>query len=267
MRRIRAKQIDAVTRLVPVTMTVNLANVAIILFVFWNTGFNIFLGAWALAIAAAAVMATRSWARSRRRPPNEASRNATQADDGSGIRPGADLGRDAGGAASRDRADASIDRRLPDGGNDLGRRLRARDACPSAGLAYTWTMTCASALALLLCRVRRLSSVTAIFLLIYAVFISRNVVSNGKLFFDNHAGAVAARASDRDDLAAAEGISGKRQRLALADRRRGPADSRPRAFRRSGADAARSCCAAPGSPTPWRCFVPRTGPRWPASSR
>jgi len=34
MRRIRAKQIDAVTRLVPVTMTVNLANVAIILFVF-----------------------------------------------------------------------------------------------------------------------------------------------------------------------------------------------------------------------------------------
>ena len=35
-RRIRAKQIDAVTRLVPVTMTINLANVAIILFIFWN---------------------------------------------------------------------------------------------------------------------------------------------------------------------------------------------------------------------------------------
>ena len=44
MRRIRAKQIDAITRLVPLTMTINLANVAIILFVFWNTGSNLFLG-------------------------------------------------------------------------------------------------------------------------------------------------------------------------------------------------------------------------------
>ena len=78
MRRIRAKQIDAVTRLVPVTMTVNLANVAIILFVFWNTGSNLFLAAWALVIASAAAMATRSWARARRHPRNEASRHATQ---------------------------------------------------------------------------------------------------------------------------------------------------------------------------------------------
>jgi hypothetical protein len=62
MRRIRAKQIGAVTRLVPVTMTVNLGNVSIVLFLFWNTGFNLFLSAWATAIAAAAVMATRSWA-------------------------------------------------------------------------------------------------------------------------------------------------------------------------------------------------------------
>src|SRR5450631_3157323 len=78
MRRIRAKQIDAVTRLVPLTMTINLANVAIILFVFWNAGFNIFLGLWALAIASAAVMAIRSWARSRPVPPKEASRRATR---------------------------------------------------------------------------------------------------------------------------------------------------------------------------------------------
>jgi len=78
MRRVRARQIGAVTRLVPVTMTVNLANVSIVLFVFWNTGFNIFLSAWASVIAAAAVMATRSWARSRRKPPKEASRNATR---------------------------------------------------------------------------------------------------------------------------------------------------------------------------------------------
>ena len=78
MRRIRAKQIDAVTRLVPITMTINVANAAIILFVFWGTGSNIFLSAWALAIASTAAMATRSWARSRRHPPTEASRNATR---------------------------------------------------------------------------------------------------------------------------------------------------------------------------------------------
>ena len=45
-------------------------------------------------------------------------------------------------------------------------------------------MTVASALALLLCRVDTFV-ITAIFLLLYAVFISRNVVSNGNLFFDN----------------------------------------------------------------------------------
>src|SRR5450631_929072 len=65
MRRIRAKQIDAVTRLVPVTMTINLANVAIILFVFWNTGSNLFLIGWASTIAGAVALATRSWALSR----------------------------------------------------------------------------------------------------------------------------------------------------------------------------------------------------------
>jgi hypothetical protein len=76
LRSIRAKQIDAITRLVPLTMTINLVNVAIVLSVFWNTGSNIFLGAWALSIAATAAMAARSWVRSRRRPPKEASRNA-----------------------------------------------------------------------------------------------------------------------------------------------------------------------------------------------
>jgi hypothetical protein len=45
-------------------------------------------------------------------------------------------------------------------------------------------MTCASAVALLLCRIDAYT-VTAVFLLIYAVFISRNVMLSGRLFFDN----------------------------------------------------------------------------------
>ena len=183
MRRIRAKQVDAITRLVPVTMTINLANVAIILCVFWNSGSNVFLAGWALAIGSGAAIAIRSWLHSRARPRIEASRNATR----------------------RMTVQASL-LALAWGTMPLvllpvvGPTQQLIIAClmagmisaggftlsmvPSAGLAYTWTMSLASAGALLLCRVDAFS-VTAIFLLIYAVFISRTLVSNGKQFFDN----------------------------------------------------------------------------------
>ena len=78
MRRIRARQINAVTRLVPITMTVNLVNVALVVGVFWDIAPKIFLSGWALAIASAAVLAIRSWLRTRRRAPSEASSNATK---------------------------------------------------------------------------------------------------------------------------------------------------------------------------------------------
>ena len=45
-------------------------------------------------------------------------------------------------------------------------------------------MSIASAAALLLCHVEAYE-VMAVFLLIYAIFISRNLVSNGQLFLDN----------------------------------------------------------------------------------
>ena len=182
-RRIRAKQIDAVTRLVPVTMTINLANVAIVLFVFWNTGSNIFLALWALAITCAAAMATRSWARSRRRPPQEASRNATRRMTIQAFVLALSWGAlpvmllPVIGPTHQLIVACLMAGMISAGGFALS-------TVPSAGLAYTWTMTCASALALVLCRVDAFL-VAAIFLLIYAIFISRNVVSNGKLFFDN----------------------------------------------------------------------------------
>ncbi|MGZ9067754.1 MAG: histidine kinase dimerization/phospho-acceptor domain-containing protein, partial [Burkholderiales bacterium] len=183
MRRIRAKQIDAITRLVPVTMTINLANVTIILFVFWNTGLNVFLGAWGLTIASAAAMAIRSWVRSRRRPPTEASRNATRR-----LTVQAFVLALAWGAMSVVLLPAIaptyqlIVACLMAGMISAGGFALA--TVPSAGLTYTWTMTSASAVALLLCQVDAYV-VAAIFLLIYAVFISRNVVMNGRLFLDN----------------------------------------------------------------------------------
>ncbi|MDB5616878.1 ATP-binding protein [Tardiphaga sp.] len=183
MRRIRAKQIDAITRLVPITMTINLFNVAIVLFVFWNSGSNIFLGAWGLTIASAAALAMRSWARSRKRVPNEASRNAIRRLTIQSFILALAWGAmavvllPAIGPTHQLIVACLMAGMISAGGFTLS-------TVPSAGLAYTWTMASASALALVLCRVDAYL-VTAVFLLIYAVFISRNLISNGKLFFDN----------------------------------------------------------------------------------
>ena len=181
MRRIRAKQIDAITRLVPITMTINLANVAIILFVFWNTGSNIFLATWALAIASAAAIAIRSWVRTRRSPPNEASRNATRRMTVQsfvialawGAMPLVLL--PVIGPTHQLIVACLMAGMISAGGFTLS-------TVPGAGLAYTWTMASASAVALFLCHIDAYL-VSAVFLLIYAVFISRTLVSNGNQFF------------------------------------------------------------------------------------
>ena len=183
MRRIRAKQIDAITRLVPLTMAINLANVAIILFVFWDIGSNLFLATWGLTIAAAAALATRSWVRSRRRPPKEASRNAIRRLTiqsfilalAWGAMPVAIL--PGIGPTHQLIVACLMAGMISAGGFTLS-------TVPGAGLVYTWTMASASAVALLLCKVDAYA-MTAVFLLIYAVFISRNVILNGRLFFDN----------------------------------------------------------------------------------
>ncbi|HEY5127390.1 MAG TPA: ATP-binding protein [Bradyrhizobium sp.] len=183
LRRIRAKQIDAVTRLVPLTMTINVANAGIILFVFWNTGSNIFLGLWAFAIASYAAMATRSWARMRRAPRNEASRRSTRRMTVHAFALALAWGAmpvmllPVIGPTHQLIVACLMAGMISSGGFTFS-------TVPSAGLFYTWTMSIASAAALLLCRVD-VYSVMAVFLLIYAIFISRNLVSNGQLFFDN----------------------------------------------------------------------------------
>jgi hypothetical protein len=77
MRRIRAAQVNSVARLVPMTMTINLLNAALVLAVFWRSGSHIFLAIWAAMILLAAVLAVRSWLRTaasrRRRHPREPS--------------------------------------------------------------------------------------------------------------------------------------------------------------------------------------------------
>src|SRR5438445_3133871 len=76
LRRIRAKQIDAVTRLIPVTMAVTMLNVAIVLILFWGRGWNDFLAIWGLTLATTASLAVRAWRRSHQNPPQDPSARA-----------------------------------------------------------------------------------------------------------------------------------------------------------------------------------------------
>ena len=135
MRRIRAKQMVAVTQLVPVTMTVNLITVSIVVGLFWGGGENAFLALWAMAIAGVVSLAARSWMRSHANPPERGipARNTQHC--AAGVPPGRRLGRVAACTFSKGWADRPDDHRLPDGGNDRRRRLYPLDGSPrGAGL-------------------------------------------------------------------------------------------------------------------------------------
>jgi two-component system, sensor histidine kinase len=183
MRRIRAKQIAAVTRLVPVTMTVNLINGSIVVGLFWNTGENAFLSLWAMAIAGAASLAARSWMRSRGGRPSGASPRAMHS-----ITLQAFLLAAVWGALPL----ALFPKVGPTGQMIIACLMAGIIAggaftlstVPRAGLVYLWTMTCASAGALALAD-GRVHVFTAIFLLLFAAFMGRNVVSHGNLFLEN----------------------------------------------------------------------------------
>ena len=71
--RVRAAQISAVVQLVPLTMTVNVVNAAVISYIFWNAGANAFLIVWSSLLDGVALAAFLSWRRTRRKPPKTAS--------------------------------------------------------------------------------------------------------------------------------------------------------------------------------------------------
>ncbi|MGL3109416.1 ATP-binding protein [Bradyrhizobium sp. BR 1432] len=183
LRRIRAKQIDAVTRLIPVTMAVTLLNVAIVLILFWGRGWNDFLAIWGMTFAATALLAVRSWRRSHRNPLQEASSRAAR----QVLRQAFFL--------------AAIWGMLPLAlFSHIGPTSQLILAClmvgmmsggaftlstfPRAGLVYLATMTIACVGALLLCGTGPYL-VTAVFLLLFAFFMARNIVSQGNLFLGN----------------------------------------------------------------------------------
>lgn len=183
MRRIRAAQVNSVMQLVPLTMTIVVGNAALVLFIFWGSGSNVFLICWASAIVLAATIALRSWARSRRNPPKEASPRATRRMAIQafalavtwGLLPLA-LFREAD--ATHQLVISCLMAGMIAGG------AFSLSIVPRAGLAYTWTLSLMVGVALLSTG-QPIFFGTAIFVLIYTIFISRHMVAHGGLFLNN----------------------------------------------------------------------------------
>jgi signal transduction histidine kinase/CheY-like chemotaxis protein/HPt (histidine-containing phosphotransfer) domain-containing protein len=183
LRRIRAAQIDSVTRLTPLTMAINIANALLVVATFWDTGSNSFLVSWLLAIILIASMAIVSWLRIKRAKPKEASprglsRMTLQAFVLALVWGVVPLVLFPGAPPTYQLIIACLMTGMISGG------AFSLSTVPRAGLAYTWTMAAASAGALLLCQ-GEVYAVTAVFLMLYAIFLSRNLVSHGMLFVDN----------------------------------------------------------------------------------
>lgn len=183
LRRIRAKQIDAVTQLIPVTMAVTMLNVAIVLILFWGRGWNDFLAIWGLTLAATASLAVRSWRRSHRNPPQEASPRAAQQMLRQAFFLAAIWGTLPLALFSRIEPTSQLILACLMVGMMSGGAFTL-STFPRAGLVYLATMTVACAGALLLCGTGPYL-VTSVFLLLFAFFMARNIVSQGNLFLGN----------------------------------------------------------------------------------
>jgi len=178
--RVRAAQIDAVVQLVPLTMTVNILNACVIIYVFWNTGANTFLSIWGALIASAAAAAFLSWARTRRKPPKSVSERGIRRT----LLNAAVLGAIWGAAPLALFPDSDTMHQLLLAATMAGMisgGAFSLSTVPKAGLAYTWTIVIASA-ASLFAAAYIVFNYTAIMLIIYAVFMSRNLVEHGNLF-------------------------------------------------------------------------------------
>jgi len=178
--RVRAAQISAVVQLVPLTMTVNVVNAAVISYLFWDTGVNAFLIIWSSLIGGVAIAAFLSWRRTRRKPPKTTSERGVKRLYLHATILGAVWG--AVPLALFPESDtmhqlflAAMMTGMISGG------AFGLSTVPKAGLAYTWTIVLASA-ASLFAASYDVFNYTAVMLIVYAVFMSRNLVEHGNLF-------------------------------------------------------------------------------------
>jgi len=183
LRRIRAKQIDAVTRTIPVTMAVTMLNVGIVLILFWGRGWNDFLAIWGVTLAITASLAVRAWRRSHRNPAQEASARAARQTMRQAFFLAAIWGTLPLALFNRVEPTSQLILACLMVGMMSGGAFTL-STFPRAGLVYLATVTIACAGALLLCGSGPYL-VTAVFLLMFAFFMARNIVSQGNLFLGN----------------------------------------------------------------------------------
>lgn len=183
LRRIRAKQIDAVTQAIPVTMAVTMLNVAIVLILFWGRGWNDFLAIWGMTLAVTASLAVRAWRRSHQNPPQEAPPRAARQMLRQAFFLAAIWGTLPLALFSRVEPTSQLILACLMVGMMSGGAFTL-STFPRAGLVYLATVTIACTGALLLCGTGPYL-MTAVFLLLFAFFMARNIVSQGNLFLGN----------------------------------------------------------------------------------
>lgn len=183
LRRIRAKQIDAVTQAIPVTMAVTMLNVAIVLILFWGRGWNDFLAIWGMTLAVTASLAVRAWRRSHQNPPQEASPRAARQMLRQAFFLAAIWGTLPLALFSRVEPTSQLILACLMVGMMSGGAFTL-STFPRAGLVYLATVTIACTGALWLCGAGPYL-MTAVFLLLFAFFMARNIVSQGNLFLGN----------------------------------------------------------------------------------
>ncbi|MBB5049676.1 hypothetical protein HNR60_004458 [Rhodopseudomonas rhenobacensis] len=182
MRRIRAAQIDSVTRLTPLTMTINMANATLVVLVFWSTS-SAFLAGWMTLITAIVALAMRSWVRVRNEPRTEASPRGISRLVLHAFLLGTVWGAVPLALFPIVKPEFQLIIACLVAGMISGGAF-CLSTVPRAGLAYTWTMVLASAVALFRCEGESYT-ITAVFLLLYAIFLSRNLMAHGHLFMEN----------------------------------------------------------------------------------
>jgi len=141
-RRIRAAQIDAVVQLVPLTMTINILNAAIVVGVFWDTEANVILSLWAALIVVEAGSALWSWSLKRHKRPTGASARGIRR----AVLHAAFLGVTWGAAPLMLFPNADLMHQLILGclmAGMISGGAFCLSTVPQAGLAYTWTIVLA----------------------------------------------------------------------------------------------------------------------------
>ncbi len=179
-RTVRAAQLDAVIELSPLTMSINVLNAAIIVFVLWNNEHNLFLASWGGATVLVALFGLRTWIRSRQVKRNGASPRAVRR-----FTLHAFVLSFIWGAMpvvlfnvlppTQQFIIASVVTGMIAGG------AFCLSTIPTAGLVYTWTLSLMSATALLLTGTEVYVAASGL-LVLYAWFISRNLIVHGNMF-------------------------------------------------------------------------------------